>query len=94
MNITIIKNKDISDYKNWGIWECVPSRFDWTYNDEEHCFIIKGKIVISYENQKVNISPGRYLIAPNITFFLVFLIFINVLIKFLTETCLQLPISI
>ena len=40
MNITIIKNKNILDYKNWEIWECAPSQFDWTYNDEEHCLAI------------------------------------------------------
>ena len=64
MNITIIKNKDISDYKTWAIWECIPSQFEWIYNDEEHCFVIKGKIIVSYENQKVEINPGDYVIFP------------------------------
>ena len=64
MNITIIKNNDISDYKTWAIWECIPSQFEWIYNDEEHCFVIKGKIIVSYENQKVEINPGDYVIFP------------------------------
>ena len=62
MNITIVKNKNISDYKNWEIWECKPSRFDWTYNNEEHCFIIEGEVIVSYKNQKVEICSGDYVI--------------------------------
>ena len=64
MNITIIKNKNILDYENWKIWECAPSQFDWTYSEEEHCFIIKGEIVVLYADQKINISPGDYVIFP------------------------------
>ena len=64
MNITIIKNKNISDYKDWPIWECPQSQFDWIYNDEEHCFIIEGKVIVSYKNQKVKICSGDYVIFP------------------------------
>ena len=40
MKIEIIKNKSLSDFESWSIWECEPSRFNWTYDEEEHCFDI------------------------------------------------------
>ena len=64
MKIKILKNKESKEFETWSIWSCENSEFDWTYADEEHCFIIEGKIVISYENQKVEICPGDYVIFP------------------------------
>ena len=64
MNITIIKNKDISDYKTWAIWECKPSQFDWTYNDEEHCFIIEGSVTVIGLENTVKIEVGDYVVFP------------------------------
>jgi len=33
--------------KNWPIWECKPSKFQWNYNDKEICLIIEGQARIS-----------------------------------------------
>ncbi len=44
MKIKIIKN--IQDFINWSIWECPTSKFNWEYDKEEHCFIIKGDIIV------------------------------------------------
>ena len=33
--------------KNWPIWECDPSKFQWNYDDKEICFIIEGQVTIS-----------------------------------------------
>ena len=52
MNIIIVKNKNINDYIKWPIWECEPSKFDWTYSEEEHCFIIKGKVTVKQKTSK------------------------------------------
>ena len=64
MNITIVKNKNILEYKNWEIWECAPSQFDWTYNQEEHCFIIEGLVTVIGGVNTVNIMAGDYVIFP------------------------------
>ena len=32
--------------KNWPIWECKPSKFEWHYNDKEICLIIEGQATI------------------------------------------------
>ena len=64
MKIIVIKNKDISDYKDWPIWTCEPSKFDWEYSDEEHCFIIEGSVKVIGEKNTVEITPGDYVIFP------------------------------
>ena len=46
MKILVLKNKNLSDFESWPIWQCNPSRFDWEYEEEEHCFIISGKVTV------------------------------------------------
>ena len=64
MEIIVIKDKNISDYKDWPIWTCEPSKFDWEYSDEEHCFIIEGAVKVIGEVNTVEIIPGDYVIFP------------------------------
>ena len=64
MKIQIIKNKKLIDFKNWPIWECPPSMFDWTYKQEEHCFVIEGSVTVIGPDNTVNIYAGDYVIFP------------------------------
>ena len=64
MKIKIIKNKNLSDFQTWPIWSCEPSKFDWEYEQEEHCFIIDGKVTVIGPKNIVNIEPGDYVIFP------------------------------
>jgi len=64
MLITVIKNKNIEDFKSWGIWTCEPSKFDWEYDQEEHCFIIEGHVTVEGSENTVKISKGDYVIFP------------------------------
>jgi len=64
MKIKIIKDKKITDYISWTIWECKPSQFDWEYEEEEHCYIIKGSVTVVGTENTVNIKPGDYVIFP------------------------------
>ena len=64
MKIEIIKNKSLSDFESWSIWECEPSRFNWTYDEEEHCFIINGRVTVIGPDNTVEIEPGDYVIFP------------------------------
>ena len=64
MKIQIIKNRTISDYKTWPIWECAPSKFDWSYSNEEHCFIIEGEVVVKGPENTVKITSGDYVVFP------------------------------
>lgn len=64
MKIKIIKNKSLSDFQTWPIWSCEPSKFDWEYEEEEHCFIIEGKGTVLGPDNTVDIEPGDYVIFP------------------------------
>ena len=64
MKIQIIKNKNLTDFKNWPIWECPLSTFDWKYEQEEHCFIIEGSVTVIGPDNTVNIYAGDYVIFP------------------------------
>ena len=64
MKIKIIQNKNITDFISWAIWECQPSKFDWKYDREEHCYIIKGSVTVIGSKNTVNIQSGDYVIFP------------------------------
>ena len=64
MDITIIKNKKEKSYSTWSIWECEVSKFDWEYDQDEHCYIIEGQVTVKNNNQEVVISKGDYVIFP------------------------------
>ena len=64
MKIKVIKNKNVLDVQSWPIWKCEPSKFDWTYDQEEHCFIIEGKVKVTGMDDVVIISKGDYVIFP------------------------------
>ena len=64
MKIEIIKNKNIDDYNSWPIWTCEPSEFDWEYDQEEHCYVIEGKVQVTGSVNTVEIESGDYVIFP------------------------------
>ena len=65
MKIKVIKNKNLSDFLAWPVWECEPSTFDWKYDEEEHCYIVEGEATIeSKDETTISIGPGDYVIFP------------------------------
>ena len=64
MKIKILKNKNINNCKDWAIWKCPPSQFDWEYDQEEHCFIIQGNVIVTTDKQKIHITEGDYVVFP------------------------------
>ena len=64
MKIEIIKNKNLSDFTSWPIWTCGPSKFDWIYQAEEHCFIIEGSVTVIGLENTVKIEAGDYVVFP------------------------------
>lgn len=46
----------------WPIWEKEASRFDWYYEQEEHCYILEGSIVVETATGTYEIEPGDYVI--------------------------------
>ena len=35
--------------KNWPIWTCDVSSFDWTYEDQETCLLLEGEVTVAPE---------------------------------------------
>ena len=33
--------------KNWPIWTCDVSSFNWTYEDQETCLLIEGEVTVT-----------------------------------------------
>ena len=64
MKIQIFKNKNLSDFKSWPIWECQPSTFNWEYSEEEHCYIIEGDVTVIENGNIAHIKQGDYVIFP------------------------------
>ena len=64
MKIKVIKNKDKNKFVSWNIWKCKVSKFDWEYNQEEHCYIIEGRVIVIGPQNTVNIKLGDYVIFP------------------------------
>ena len=55
--------KDL-DVKNWGIWECAKSTFEWTYSDKETCYIYEGKVMVKTDEGQVSFQSGDLVVFP------------------------------
>ena len=53
----VIESKGI---RNWPIWEKEISRFDWAYDDNEECLILKGEVTVETEEGICNIKAGDF----------------------------------
>ncbi len=50
---------------NWPIWEKEVSKFDWSYDSEEICYLLKGKVVVTPENgDPVEFGAGDLVTFP------------------------------
>ncbi len=38
---------DALGVRHWAIWECEVSEFPWHYDQEEVCFLLKGKVIVT-----------------------------------------------
>jgi uncharacterized protein len=47
---------------HWPIWEKEPSRFDWYYDQEEHCYILQGHVIVETSEGSFEIKAGDYVI--------------------------------
>tara|TARA_Y100001978_G_C23388093_1_gene288711 strand:+ start:310 stop:585 length:276 start_codon:yes stop_codon:yes gene_type:complete len=68
MSILVISPCPDSTFKelgirNWPIWTCEESSFDWTYEDKETCFLIEGEVTVTPEKgQPVKFGAGDLVI--------------------------------
>jgi uncharacterized cupin superfamily protein len=45
---------------NWPVWEKEVSRFDWTYEGDEECYILEGEIDVITDEGTFHIEPGDF----------------------------------
>ena len=68
MKITIEKltEAEISDrgIKSWPVWEKEVSRFPWTYDAVEQCYILEGKVSVETAAETVTIQAGDFVTFP------------------------------
>ena len=51
--------------KNWPIWDCDVSCFDWTYEDKEICLLLVGEGTVTPEGEEsVKCSEGDSVVFP------------------------------
>ncbi|PON36286.1 RmlC-like cupins superfamily protein [Parasponia andersonii] len=52
--------------RNWPKWGCPPSKFPWTYEAKETCYLLQGKVKVTPEGSKdsVEIEGGDLVEFP------------------------------
>ena len=53
------------EVSNWPIWTKEKSEFPWTYDSQETCYFLEGKVIVTPEGGKVvEIGKGDLVIFP------------------------------
>ncbi|KAL4287687.1 hypothetical protein HN51_055338 [Arachis hypogaea] len=52
--------------KQWPKWGCPPSKFPWTYEAKETCYLLEGKVKVtpSGADESVEIGAGDLVVFP------------------------------
>jgi uncharacterized protein len=58
INISDVVKRGI---KNWPVWEKEPSRYEWSYDCDEECYIIEGEFSIESEEGTFHYKAGDFI---------------------------------
>lgn len=53
--------------RSWPKWGCPPSKFPWTYDAKETCYLLKGKVKVyldGHNNEFVEFGAGDLVVFP------------------------------
>ncbi len=50
--------------RNWPIWECGVSEFDWSYDERETCLILEGEVEVETPRESVRFGAGDLVVIP------------------------------
>ncbi|CAL0316679.1 unnamed protein product [Lupinus luteus] len=52
--------------RQWPKWGCPPSKFPWTYEAKETCYVLEGKVKVTPNgaNESVEIGAGDLVVFP------------------------------
>ena len=56
--------EQIDEAKQWAIWSCDVSEFDWHYDTKETCLILEGEVEVKTDEGSVKFKEGDYVIFP------------------------------
>ena len=57
----ILEDRGVFD---WPIWRKGVSRFDWSYDTQEQCYFLEGRVTIETPDGKVEIKKGDFVTFP------------------------------
>ena len=46
--------------RSWPVWEKEVSRFPWSYDTEEQCFLLEGEVTIETADGNFTLKPGDF----------------------------------
>jgi len=49
---------------SWPIWEKEKSEFDWSYDSQEQCYFLAGKVNVKTNEGNVQIGVGDFVTFP------------------------------
>ena len=49
---------------NWPVWTKEVSRFDWTCDAEEQCYLLEGEVTIETAKGSLNVQAGDFITFP------------------------------
>lgn len=63
-NVTPPKLEVLGVY-DWPIWEKEESTFDWSYDEEERCYFLRGEVVVTPDGGTPHeFKRGDYVVFP------------------------------
>ncbi|CAJ2666929.1 unnamed protein product [Trifolium pratense] len=67
LGIKIERNPSEEKLTQLGVrWSCSPSKFPWTYDSKETCYLLEGKVKVtpSGANESVEFGAGDLVVFP------------------------------
>jgi len=46
--------------RSWPVWEKEVSRFPWSYDTEEQCYLLEGEVTIETADGNFTLKPGDF----------------------------------
>jgi len=50
---------------SWPVWTCGVSTFDWSYDQQETCYVLEGQVTVESAGQSVSFGPGDLVVFPS-----------------------------
>jgi hypothetical protein len=56
---------DVLGVEGWPMWEKEPSEFPWTYDRQEVCYILEGRVIVTPDGgQPIELGRGDLVTFP------------------------------